>query len=96
VYHQPYEVTLRAFLALEDMERIDGLVQEGREIDRAYLTNAAFAAPKNLEARNRQYAATLRRPPYAEVRGGLTDRQREVLAGIFTALGRSRVPTPES
>jgi len=97
VYQQPYEVTVRAFLALEDVERIEQLVAEGRRIDHAYLMNAAFADGKRLQDRNRAFKASLQYAPYEPRTGGLTTRQREVLTGIFSTLARvQRPPEPVS
>jgi hypothetical protein len=100
VYRQPFEVTLRSLLALEDMERIDRLVQKGERIEQGFIFNAAQGGEKGkvhpLERINRDYLAELRREPYARTRGGLTEREREALAGIFTQLGKQRTPTPES
>jgi hypothetical protein len=54
---------LYQFAALEDVERIDGLLAEGDALVQAFRVNAAFAKPSTLEAEWRRYKARLRRKP---------------------------------
>jgi hypothetical protein len=87
-------------MALEDVERIDRLIEKGERLEMGFVFNAAQGGEKGkthpLEKMNRDYLAELRRAPREERRGGLTERERDVLAGIFTALGKQRTPAPES
>lgn len=59
----PYHETLLGFAALQEVDRIDGLVDHARAVQSAMRMNAAFADPKRLEQEQREVLATLRQSP---------------------------------
>lgn len=91
VYTQPFEVTLMQLMALEDVERIDGLVERGQRLDNAFLMNAAFAGgakgkPHPLTEANRKYLAELRRAPRVATR---QEQDREAMRDLLLAIAEA-------
>jgi hypothetical protein len=88
---------LYQFAALEDVERIDGLLAEGDALVQAFRVNAAFAKPSTLEAEWRRYKARLRRKPLVGM-GAPGDEERaavrELLAAIAEANARKDAGEP--
>lgn len=59
----PYHETLYALMQLEDVERIEGLVQKGDRIEDAAWVGYAVGEPKRLRRAYRDYQAELRERP---------------------------------
>lgn len=53
ILKQPWGVTLWTWMELQEVKRIDRLLEEGDDINRAALTSIAFNQPKDLK--NVQY-----------------------------------------
>lgn len=70
------------------MERIEGLVAEGRAIDAAYRQNYAFADAKALEADRRAWLASLHYAP-GETPGSISAADEATIAYIVAAWRRA-------
>jgi hypothetical protein len=78
-YREPLHRTLIAFDRLDEVERIERLVAEGHDLDRAYLHNKAVNAPPELEKSYREWQGKLRRDPHGRQPVGFTDAERRAI-----------------
>lgn len=78
-----------ALAAIEDAERIEELIADGRALSAAYRTNFAMADGKRLEAEHRAWVARLAADPNADGAGrdgGITDEERAHVERILSAM----------
>lgn len=88
-------MTVRALIALEERERINGLLERGRWLDFAGILREAMWGKHGLKADNQQWMESLRLHP-ADVppAGELSQKERELAAYIFSS-GLFKLPAPQ-
>lgn len=85
VVQAPYPETVAAFIALQEVERIDDLLAELEANNDAYRMNAAFAGNDSLKKERSDIMSRLRRRADGSFEP-LSDRERSIIATILQGI----------